>query len=336
MDNEYIYADYSATTPIREDVLDAMLPFLKWNFGNPSSQYKLGVIAKESIKLARERVASVINADPDEIYFTSCGSEADNWAIKSIAKKYVGQPIYVSSIEHPAIINTCASIDETQIYYLPVDSVGKVQIPWEEVIFNKPSMISVMAANNEIGTVEPYWEIGKKCRENGILFHTDAVQVFGKLPIDVKAMCIDMLSISGHKIGAPKGIGALYIRKGIDIDPLINGGEQESGMRAGTENVASIVGFGVASLLAKEELEEEANRLTFLGSYLIDSALEIPGVHLTGDKGLRIPGHCSFIVDQVEGEALQTLLNLDDIYVSTGSACSSGYGIPSHVLSACG
>lgn len=335
MDDNLIYADYSATTPIREEVLEAMMPWLKYNFGNPSAQYSIGKKAKEAIENARKQIANVINAEPDEIYFTSGGTESDNWVIKGISSCYSDRPIVTSEIEHDAILKSICEV-ENESYLLPVDYDGNIIINYDTLKHLNPSLVSIMSANNEIGTIEPFWEIGKFCRENGILFHTDAVQAFGKIPIDVKKNNIDLLSISGHKIGAPKGVGALYIRNGIELPSFINGGNQEYGFRAGTENVASIVGFGKAAELANEEMEEESNRLTKMADMLIGYVLdEIKGSHLTGSR-LRISGHCSFIFDGVEGEALQLLMDMDGICVSTGSACASGSGEPSHVLTACG
>lgn len=336
MNNEIIYADYSATSPIREEVYNAMLPQLRTNFGNPSALYSLGKHAKDAVEKAREQIAHVINAEPEEIYFTSGGTESDNWAIKSLAEYNYDRPIISSEIEHHAILHSIDKITN-DVYLLPVDAYGNVIVPYDSIKSLNPNLVSIMTANNEIGTIEPFWEIGEFCRNNNILFHTDAVQAFGKIPIDVKKDKIDLLSISGHKIGAPKGVGALYIRKGVEIPSFLDGGDQEYGLRSGTENVASIVGFGKAAEIANQKMYSESNRLTRMSNVLIDYVLsEIQGSELTGSKNVRIPGHCSFVFDGVEGEALQMLMDMDGICVSTGSACTTGISTPSHVLTACG
>lgn len=337
---DVIYADQSATAPLREEAFSAMLPWLKNQYGNPSSLYSLGREARGAIEDARSKVADVIGAKPSEIQFTSGGTEADNWVIKMVAEKeyYSKRGIYISRVEHAAVMNSCQTASRiTPIRYIPVHEDGEIDSSALYMIKQDPALISVMTANNEVGTIEPIDAIAKECKRKGVLFHTDAVQAFGKIPIDVKKTPIDFMSISGHKIGAPKGIGALYIREGTRIEPLIDGGHQENGMRGGTENVAAIVGFGAACEVAKANMEKESERLTSLSEYLISNALsDIKGIHLTGSRHDRIPGHCSFVVDGVEGEVLQMLMDMDGICVSTGSACSSGTGTLSHVIKACG
>jgi cysteine desulfurase len=334
-----IYMDYAATTFVRQDVLDEMLPYFKDNFGNPSSLYSFSEVNKSAIKLARQRVARVINSDENEIYFTSGGSESDNWAIKGIAfaNRAKGNHIITSQIEHHAILNASKFLEKNgfSVTYLPVDSDGFINIEdLKNAITEKTILVSIMFANNEIGTIEPISEIGKICREKGIYFHTDAVQAVGHLPIDVKSMNIDLLSMSGHKFYGPKGVGVLYIRKGVKIDNLIDGGAQERGKRASTENVSGIVGLGKAIEIAGEELEFEINRLKALRDKIIDGILnKVPNARLNGPKGdNRLPNNVNISFVGVEGETL--LFDLDDVgvFVSTGSACASGSLEPSHVL----
>ncbi len=332
-----IYADNSATTRVKPEVLEKMMPYLTEQYGNPSSLYAFAYDAKRAVEDAREKVADVIGAKAREIFFTSCGSESDNWAIKGTAMKYQnkGKHIITSCIEHPAIMQTCKYLEKQgfEVTYLPVDELGRVTA--EEVkkaIREDTILISVMAANNEIGTIQPLREIGAIAKEKDILFHTDAVQAFGHIPIDVDEMNIDLLSLSGHKIGTPKGIGALYIRTGIRIDNLIHGGGQEKGRRAGTENVPYIVGLGEASRLAKEHMLENMERLSGMRDRLIERVLKIPYTKLTGDPVNRLPGLCSIIVEGIEGEALLLNMYKEGICASSGSACSSGSLDPSHVL----
>ena len=334
-----IYMDYAATTFVRQDVLDEMLPYFKDNFGNPSSLYSFSEVNKSVIKLARQRIARVINSDENEIYFTSGGSESDNWAIKGIAfaNRAKGNHIITSQIEHHAILNASKFLERNgfSVTYLPVDSDGFINIEdLKNAITEKTILVSIMFANNEIGTIEPISEIGKICREKGIYFHTDAVQAVGHLPIDVKSMNIDLLSMSGHKFYGPKGVGVLYIRKGVKIDNLIDGGAQERGKRASTENVSGIVGLGKAIEIAGEELDFEINRLKALRDKIIDSILnKVPNARLNGPRGdNRLPNNVNISFVGVEGETL--LFDLDDagVFVSTGSACASGSLEPSHVL----
>ncbi|KYH29982.1 MULTISPECIES: cysteine desulfurase NifS [Clostridium] len=341
--NNKIYMDYSATTYTKPEVLEEMLPYFTESFGNPSSLYTLSDNNKKAISVARERVAKAINADANEIYFTSGGSEADNWAIKGVAfaKKDKGNHIITSAIEHHAIINTCKFLERNgfEVTYLPVDEYGFVNP--EDVraaITDKTILVSIMFANNEIGTIQPIKEIGAVCREKKVLFHTDAVQAVGHVPIDVKEMNIDLLSMAAHKFYGPKGVGALYIRRGIKIENLIHGGGQERSKRGSTENVPGIVGIGKAIELAISNMDEEGKRLSALRDRLIKELTEkIPYTKLNGPTGdKRLPSNVNMSFIGIEGETL--LLDLDDkgIYASTGSACASGDLEASHVLLAIG
>jgi cysteine desulfurase len=341
--NNKIYMDYSATTYTKPEVLEEMLPYFTESFGNPSSLYTLADNNKKAISVARERVAKAINADASEIYFTSGGSEADNWAIKGIAfaKKDKGNHIITSAIEHHAIINTCKFLERNgfEVTYLPVDEYGFVNP--EDVkaaITDKTILVSIMFANNEIGTIQPIKEIGAVCKEKKVLFHTDAVQAVGHIPIDVKEMNIDLLSMAAHKFHGPKGVGALYIRRGIRIENLIHGGGQERSKRGSTENVPGIVGIGKAIELAILKMDEEGKRLSLLRDKLIKELTEkIPYTKLNGPTGdKRLPSNVNMSFIGIEGETL--LLDLDDkgICASTGSACASGDLEASHVLLAIG
>lgn len=330
-----IYADNSATTKVKPEVLEKMLPFFKEQYGNPSSLYAFAYESKRAVEDARAKVADVIGAKPREIFFTSCGSESDNWAIRGVAEKFGKGHIITSSIEHPAVINTCKYLEQKgfEVTYLPVDEKGRVSPESVEGAIKKDTiLITIMTANNEIGTIEPIAEIGKIAKEKKILFHTDAVQAYGHIPMNVDEMNIDLLSLSGHKIGAPKGIGALYIRTGIKLPNLICGGGQEKGRRAGTENVPYIAGLGEAARLAKENMEENIKRLTKMRDALIERVEKIPYTRITGDRENRLPGLVSIVIEGIEGEAL--LLNMfnEGICASSGSACSSGSLDPSHVL----
>lgn len=332
-----IYADNSATTRVKPEVLEKMLPFLEGQYGNPSSLYAFAYDAKRAVEDAREKVAEVINAKSREIFFTSCGSESDNWVIKGVASKYAekGRHIITSCIEHPAIIEACKYLEKQgyRVTYLPVDEYGVVTPDSvRDAICEDTILISVMMANNEIGTIQPIREIGEAAHERGILFHTDAVQAFGHIPIDVNEMNIDFLSLSGHKIGTPKGIGALYIRSGLRIDNLIHGGGQEKNRRAGTENVPYIVGLGEAARLAHENMGANIEKLTAMRDRLIERVLKIPYTKLTGHPTNRLPGLCSIIIEGIEGEALLLNMYNEGICASSGSACSSGSLDPSHVL----
>jgi len=333
--------DNSATTPVRKEVVEEMLPYLTENFGNPSSIYELGKTSKHAVEKARKRVADAIGAEENEIYFTSGGTESDNWAVKGIAfaNRNKGKHIITSSIEHHAVLHACAWLEgqEFEVTYLPVDRYGMVSPEdLKNAIRDDTILISIMLANNEIGTIQPVEEIGKIARENRIYFHTDAVQAIGHIPIDVKKMNIDLLSLSGHKFGGPKGCGALYIRKGTKIEALLHGGAQERKRRAGTENVPSIVGLGKAIELATDELEEENKTLLEIRESLIEGLLKIPKTHLNGHPTERLANNVNVTFEYIEGESLLLLLNAKGIFASSGSACNSTSLEPSHVLIACG
>lgn len=337
-----IYMDYAATTYIKPEVLEEMNPYLTEYFGNPSSIYHISRKTKMAIDIARERIASSINSRRDEMFFTGGGSEADNWAIKGIAfaNKDKGNHIITTSIEHHAVIHTCKYLEELgfEVTYLPVDGFGFVNIEdLKNAINDKTILVSVMFANNEIGTIEPIKDIGKICREKNIIFHTDAVQAVGNIPVDVKEMNIDLLSMASHKFYGPKGMGALYIRKGIKIHNLIHGGAQERARRAGTENVAGIVGMGKAIEIAALNMEKEASRLSCLRDKLIKELSQIPGSKLNGavDKK-RLPGNVNMSFEGIDGEILLMKLDNMGICASSGSACSAGAIEPSHVLLALG
>ena len=336
------YFDNAATTKVKSEVLEEMLPYLKEEYGNASSLYSIGRKAKRAIEKARRQVAELINCNPEEIYFTSCGTESDNTAIKEIAKTYrkKGKHIITSKIEHPAILHTCQSLEKQgyRVTYLSVDENGKINLDeLRRVISMDTILISIMTANNEIGTIQPIEEISKIAKMYNIIFHTDAVQACGNIPIDVQKMGIDSLSLSGHKINAPKGIGALYIKKGIEFEKFIDGGHQENDKRAGTENVAEIVALGKACEIAKNNLENHMKYLQELRDYFIKQIEEnVQDVKLNGDREKRLPGNTNFSFKGIKGETL--LLKLDEIGIcaSTGSACSSGVEAPSHVLTAIG
>ncbi|TJX68678.1 cysteine desulfurase NifS [Soehngenia saccharolytica] len=337
-----IYMDHAATTQVRKEVLDEMIPYFNEYYGNPSSIYYLSNFSKMAIDKARERVAKAINAEKNEIYFTAGGSESDNWAIKGVASKLrdKGNHIITSKIEHHAILHTCEYLEKLgyEITYLDVDEYGMISLDeLEKAIKNETILISIMFANNEIGTIEPIKEIGEIARKHNVIFHTDAVQAVGSLPIDVKDMNIDLLSMSAHKLYGPKGVGALYIRKGIKIDPLIHGGAQERNKRAGTENVPGIVGLGKAIELAYSELEENTAKLIELRDYMIKSIQSrIPDVRLNGHPTKRLPGNVNMCFRYIEGESLLLSLDMYKIEASSGSACTSGSLDPSHVLLAIG
>lgn len=340
--NEIIYFDNAATTPIRPEVYDAMRPYIESCYGNPSSVYKLARESKKAIDLARKQVADAINADSAEIFFTGCGSESDNWAIKGVALalKDKGKHIITTNIEHHAILHTCEFLEENgyEVTYIPVDEYGMVSADdIKKAIRPDTILVSVMTANNEIGTIEPIKEIGAVCREKGVYFHTDAVQAVGHIKIDVKEMNIDLLSLSGHKIGAPKGIGALYIKKGVKIKNLIHGGQQEKGKRAGTENVIGIVALGKAIELAVSEMEDTTERLKYLRDKIINGVLKnIEYSRLNGHPEERLPGNVNISFEFIEGESMLLMLDAKGICASSGSACTSGSLDPSHVLLAIG
>lgn len=340
--NNIIYFDNAATTPIRPDVYEAMKPYIENFYGNASSVYKIARESKKAIDKTREQVAKALNADPAEIFFTGCGSESDNWVLKGVAAalKDKGNHIITTCIEHHAILHTCEYLEENgyEVTYLPVDEYGRVSAEdVEKAIRPETILVSIMFANNEIGTIEPIKEIGTLCREKGIYFHTDAVQAVGHVKIDVKDMNIDFLSLSGHKLGAPKGIGALYIRKGMKIKNLIHGGQQEKGRRAGTENVIGIVALGKAIEDAVEEMDETTARLKYLRDKIIKGILEnIDYARLNGHPEERLPGNVNISFEFIEGESMLLLLDANGICASSGSACTSGSLDPSHVLLAIG
>jgi len=337
-----IYLDYAATTPTHPEVVKAMLPYFTDAFGNPSSIYSYGQEAKGAIEEARDKVAALISARDEEIVFTSGGTEADNFAIKGVAyaNEMKGDHIITSSIEHHAVIETCKFLERRgfRVTYLPVDEYGLVDPnDVKKAITDKTILISVMQASNEVGTVEPIAEIGRIAKEAGIYFHTDAVQTVGHIPVDVNELGVDLLSMSAHKLYGPKGVGALYIRKGTKLIPFMHGGEQERRRRASTENVPGIVGFGKAVELAQQEISEEAERLTYLRDQLINGLLErIDHTRLNGHPIMRLPNNVNVSVDFIEGESMLLNLDLEGICASTGSACSSASLEPSHVLLALG
>lgn len=336
-----VYADNAATTFLSKHALEAMLPWLTNSPGNPSTVYTYGRNAKRAIEQARGKVATAIGARPEEIYFTSGGTEADNWAIKGIAEmeKEKGKHIISTEIEHHAVQHTLEYLEKQgyEVTYLKVDSNGNIA-PDElrDAIREDTILITIMAANNEIGTIMPLQEIGSIAREAGVLFHTDAVQAVGHIPIDVSAMMIDLLSLSGHKFKGPKGTGALYVRKGIRLPTLLHGGGQERGNRSGTENVPGIAGLGTALEDAASHITENMKRVAALRDRLIDGLLKIPYTRLTGDPVNRLPGIASFVFECVEGESMVLLLDQNGICASSGSACSSGSLDPSHVLKSIG
>lgn len=337
-----IYLDNAATTRTSPEVVEAMLPYFTENYGNPSSIYEAGQRTKEAITTAREQIAQVLGAKTDEIYFTAGGSEADNWALKAAFEAYKekGNHIITTKIEHHAILHTCQYLEKhgAEITYLDVDENGFISLEeLNRAVRPETILISVMFANNEIGTIEPVKEIGMIAKEHGILFHTDAVQAFGQVPIDVDEMNIDMLSSSAHKINGPKGIGFLYIRKGVKIRSFIHGGAQERKRRAGTENVPGIVGYGEAAKRAADTMQERAKKEQSLRDYFIGRALdEIPYVKLNGDAVKRLPNNINLSFRFIEGESLLIMLDMKGIAGSSGSACTSGSLDPSHVLLAIG
>ncbi|HBC31307.1 MAG TPA: cysteine desulfurase NifS [Clostridiales bacterium] len=342
MMSKYIYMDNAATTPIKREVLEAMMPYFTDKYGNPSSIYSIGGQSRNAIERAREKVSKVFNAKPQEIFFTSCGSESDNWAIKGIAyaNRKRGNHIITSKIEHHAVLHTCQYLEKQgfRVTYLDVDEYGFINLDQlKESIRDDTILISIMFANNEIGTIQPIAEIGKIAKEKGIYFHTDAVQAIGNVKIDVNELNIDLLSLSAHKFYGPKGIGALYIRQGVKIDPLISGGAQERNRRAGTENVPYIVGLGKAIELACENIDEHNEKLTKLRKRLIKGIFDnIDYARLNGDEEKRLPGNANFCFRFIEGESILLSLDMEGIAGSSGSACTSGSLDPSHVLLAIG
>ena len=339
---EIKYFDNAATTRINEEVLKEMFPYLTKEYGNASSMYSIGRQSRRAIENARKQVAQLLNCKPQEIYFTSCGTESDNTALKGVAfkNKEKGNHIITSKIEHPAILHTCQNLEKQgfEVTYLNVDEEGTIDI---EQLHNsiKPStiLISIMFANNEIGTIEPIEQISYIAKKHNIIFHTDAVQACGNVPIDVQKMGIDMLSLSGHKINAPKGIGALYVKDGIEFETYMDGGHQEHSKRAGTENVAEIVGLGKACEMAKNNMEKHIKYLQNLRDYYISQVEEkIPDVKLNGSRKNRLPGNSNFSFKDIRGDELLLKLDEKGICASSGSACSTGSLEPSHVLTAIG
>lgn len=340
--SKIIYADNAATTPVSPQVLQEMLPYFTENYGNASTVYSVGRGNRSAIAKARKQVADAIGAVDSEIYFTAGGSESDNWAVKGVAKKQAEKGkkhLITTKIEHHAILHTMEALEKEgfEVTYLPVDSCGLVtpqQV--EAAIRPDTALVSVMYANNEIGTIEPIGEIGEVCRRHGVIFHTDAVQAVGSVEINVKEQNIDLLSMSGHKFNAPKGIGALYIRKGIQLINLIDGGSQEKGKRAGTENVPGIVGLGKAIELATSDIPAKAEKLKEMRDIVIRKALSLPKSRLNGHPENRLPGNANFCFEGIEGEGM--LLKLDGLGIcaASGSACTSASLDPSHVLLAIG
>ena len=340
--NKFIYLDHAATTATHPDVVKEMLPYFTERFGNPSSIYAFSQKSKDAIEKARKKIADTLNTTPENIYFTAGGSEADNWALKAAAEAYSdkGKHIITTKIEHHAILHTCEYLEKKgyEITYVSVDENGIVKLDELRASIRPDTiLISVMFANNEIGTIQPIKEIGEIAAENKIPFHTDAVQAYCQLPIDVDELKIDMLSVSGHKINGPKGIGFLYIRKGIKIKSFIHGGAQERSRRAGTENVPGIVGLGKAVELAYNTMDERNSKEIYLRDYTIDRVLsEIPYARLNGHKTKRLPNNINFSFQFIEGESMLIMLDMLGICGSSGSACTSGSLDPSHVLLAIG
>ncbi|MGF6375523.1 cysteine desulfurase [Clostridiales Family XIII bacterium PM5-7] len=337
-----VYLDYSATTPVKEEVLKEMIPYYTEQFGNPSSLYTIGLEAKNAIDIARAQVAHSIHADPKEVFFTAGGSEADNWAVFGVCDKLKdkGNHVITTKIEHHAMLHSCEFLEKHgfEVTYLDVEPDGTIKPEaLEQAITDKTILISIMLVNNEVGTVEPIKELAAVAKAHKILFHTDAVQALGNVPIDVKDLGVDMMSISAHKIYGPKGIGALYIRKGLRFSNFVHGGAQEMGRRAGTENLPGIVGFGKAAEMAEANFTDHVDHCSTLRNYLVDRVLkEIPNTFVNGTMEHRHPGNANITFEYIEGESILLLLDHFGIAVSTGSACSSKSLKPSHVLDAMG
>ena len=342
MEKRIIYLDNAATTPMDSEVLESMLPFMREQYGNPSAIYSMGSSAKKAVNQAKRRIAAILNAKQEEIFFTAGGTEADNWALKMVMEtyRYKGRHLITTAIEHHAILHTCRYLETqgVEVTYLGVDEDGVIDLEeLKQAIRPDTVLISVMFANNEVGTVEPIREIGEIARERGILFHTDAVQAFGQVPIDTEEMHIDLLSASGHKINGPKGVGFLYIRSGLELHSMLHGGAQESGRRAGTENVPGIVGMAVAAQKAADNMKTKGAAEMKLRDYLIDRIeREIPYCRLNGHRTKRLPGNVNFSFRFIQGESLVLMLDRKGICISSGSACTSGELNPSHVLLALG
>ncbi len=338
MEKRFIYADNAATTQVSEEVLNAMMPYFRTAYGNASSIYAMGRDAKRAVELSREKVAKAIGADTSEIYFTSCGSESDNWAIRGICERMAAKNkkhIITSVFEHHAILHTCQDMEKKgwEVTYVPVSDKGLVNPEdIKNAIREDTALVTIMFANNEIGTIQPIEEIAAICREKKVIFHTDAVQAVGHVEIDVHKMGIDLLSLSGHKIHAQKGVGALYVKKGIALPNLLHGGAQERNKRAGTENVPAIVGLGTAIEIACSNIAEKAEVVTARRNRLIDGILELSHTRLNGDRDKRLPGNLNISIEGIEGESLLLMLDMNGICASSGSACTSGSLDPSHVL----
>lgn len=338
MEKRFVYADNAATTQVSEEVLNAMMPYFRTEYGNASSIYAMGRSAQKAVEEARAKVAKAIGADPSEIFFTSCGSESDNWALRGVCEKLApkGKKHIVTTVfEHHAILHTCKALEKMgyEVTYVPVSDKGIVAPEdIKNAIREDTAIVSVMYANNEIGTIQPISEIAAVCKEKNVIFHTDAVQAVGHVEIDVHKQGIDLLSLSGHKIHAQKGIGAIYMRKGIVLPNLINGGAQERNRRAGTENVPAIVGLGRAIELATADIAEKAEIITARRNRIIDGILRLPHTRLNGDREKRLPGNVNISIEGVEGESLLLMLDMNGICASSGSACTSGSLDPSHVL----
>ena len=342
MEKRIIYLDNAATTPMWKEAVEAMLPYFTENFGNPSSQYGLANIGKRAVETARKQIAATIGARPEEIYFTGSGTEADNWAIKAVTQAYrdKGRHIITTKIEHHAVLHTCEALEREgyRVTYLTPDEDGVIS-PEKLLRALTPDtiLVSIMTANNEIGTIEPIDELAKIVTERGILFHTDAVQAYGKLPLSVEDGNIAMLSASAHKIGGPKGVGFLYVRRDVRLSSFMHGGAQEKRRRAGTENVPGIVGFAKAAELTFASREETEQRERALRDYFMERVLrEIPYARVTGSVKHRLAGHVSFCFQFIEGETVLIMLDSDGICGSSGSACTTGQTEPSHVLTAIG
>ncbi len=340
--DKLIYLDNSATTPVKEEVLNEMLPYFTLKFGNASSIYSIGRESKKAIEEAREKTARALACAPREIFFTGSGTEADNWAIKGVAyaKREKGNHIITSSIEHHAVLHTCKYLEKEgfDVTYLPVDEYGMISLKQlEEAITDKTILITIMFANNEIGTVQPIKEIGEIARRKGVLFHTDAVQAVGHIPIDVRELKIDLLSLSAHKFHGPKGVGALYVSKDVKMHAFMQGGAQERGRRAGTENVAGIVGLGKAIELETVDIETNNEIVRAMRDRIIKEVMDnIPFVKLNGHPTMRLPGNVNLAFEFIEGESLLLMLDMKGVAASSGSACTSGSLDPSHVLLAIG
>ncbi|MCL2538884.1 MAG: cysteine desulfurase NifS [Oscillospiraceae bacterium] len=336
--DRFVYLDNASTTKVSEHVLESMLPFLRENYGNPSNIYQLATVSKKALEDARAKVAMALGCDADEVFFTSCGTEADNWAIKGAAGRLRAKGknhIVTSVFEHHAVLHTAQYLEKEgfEVSYVPVDADGFVNPDdVRAAIRESTAVVSVMYANNEIGTIQPVAEIGAVCQEAGVWFHTDAVQAVGNVEIDVRRDKIDMLALSGHKINAPKGVGALYVRKGIRLDTFMEGGGQESGKRAGTENVAGIVALGTAIEDASKDIDKKTAYLKTLREAYLDEMLALEGVRLNGGRENRLAGNANISIEGIEGESMLLRLSFAGISASSGSACTSGSLDPSHVL----